>query len=170
VPNTELVIAGGPSADELARDPEARRLRHLAELCGVADRVQFRGRVGRSDLPALLRSADVAVCVPWYEPFGIVPLEAMACGVPVLASAVGGLTDTVVHGATGIHVPPRRPDLVADALNMLLADPQLRANLGAAGARRARSRYSWSRVAATTLAVYREVVATARRSSTAVMR
>lgn len=169
VRDAELVIAGGPQLDRLSDDPEAQRLMHLAREARVADRVQFRGRVGRSELPALMRSADVAVCVPWYEPFGIVPLEAMACGVPVVASAVGGLTDTVVDGVTGLHVPPRRPDRVADAVNLLLADADLRASLGAAGARRARSRYSWPRVAHATLGVYREVLASSARTSQAVM-
>ena len=68
----------------------------------------------------LLRSADVVVCTPWYEPFGIVPLEAMACGVPVVGSAVGGLLDSVVDGQTGILVPPRDPVAIARAVRSLL--------------------------------------------------
>ena len=76
---------------------------------GVGDRLVLRGRVGRDEMPALLRSADAVVCAPWYEPFGIVPLEAMACGVPVVATAVGGQIDSVVDGVTGVHVPPRDP-------------------------------------------------------------
>ena len=83
---------------------------------GVGDRLVLRGRVGRDAMPPLLRSADAVVCVPWYEPFGIVPLEAMACGVPVVASAVGGQIDSVVHGSTGVHVPPRDPAALAQAL------------------------------------------------------
>ncbi len=154
VPNAELVVAGGPDRSELEDDSEIRRLRALAETCGVADRVVFRGRVGRPDLPALLRSADAVVCVPWYEPFGIVPLEAMACGVPVVASAVGGLIDSVVDGTTGLHVPPRSPERIAEALNELLPDEDRRKAIGAAGARRARSRYSWDRVASLTLQAY----------------
>jgi D-inositol-3-phosphate glycosyltransferase len=154
VPEAELVVAGGPPAAELARDPEARRLTALAERLGVAGRVRLLGRVGRAELPALYRSADLVVNVPWYEPFGIVPLEAMACGVPVVASAVGGLVDTVVDGVTGVHVPPRRPGLVAEAVAGLLADPARRAALGAAGARRARRRYGWDRIARSTLEVY----------------
>jgi D-inositol-3-phosphate glycosyltransferase len=154
VPGAELVVAGGPEASRLADDPQACRLVALAEKLGVADRVHLLGRVDQVDLPALLRSADVVVCVPWYEPFGIVPLEAMACGVPVVASAAGGLVDTVVDGVTGLHVPARDPDRLAAAVATLLADPGRRAVLGRAGARRARRRYGWDRIARSTLEVY----------------
>jgi D-inositol-3-phosphate glycosyltransferase len=112
------------------------------------------GRVPHERVPELIRSADVVVCTPWYEPFGIVPLEAMACGVAVVVSAVGGMTDTVVHGATGVHVPPRRPDVVALALRNLLADAVRREAYGIAGVDRARVRYSWDRIAQETLAFY----------------
>jgi D-inositol-3-phosphate glycosyltransferase len=166
LPETELVVAGGPPARRLAEDPEARRLAALAERLGMAGRVRFRGQVAPGDLPALYRSADLVVCVPWYEPFGIVPLEAMACGVPVVASAVGGLVDSVVDGVAGVHVPPRRPDLLARVLAGLLADPGRRAALGAGGARRARRRYGWDRIARGTLEVYAGLTAdsTARAS------
>ncbi len=157
LPDTEVVLAGGPERGALGADPQARRLRALARRLGVADRVELRGRVARAELPALVRSADVVVCTPWYEPFGIVPLEAMACGVPVVASAVGGLIDTVVDGVTGIHVPPRRPEELAAALRALLDEPEHRRRLGAAGARRARERYGWDRVAAATLRVLHEL-------------
>jgi D-inositol-3-phosphate glycosyltransferase len=157
IPNAELVIAGGPERGRLWGDPEVRRLDRLARSRGVEERVEFRGRLERAEVPPLLRSADVVVTVPWYEPFGIVPLEAMACGVPVVATAVGGMIDTVVDGVTGIHVPPRRPDLVAEAVRRLLADPALRATLGAAGTRRARERYSWQRVADSIVETYGDV-------------
>jgi D-inositol-3-phosphate glycosyltransferase len=153
-PDTELVIAGGPELAHLDDSEEVCRLREIAEQAGVSDRVVFRGRVGRAELPHLIRSADVVVCVPWYEPFGIVPLEAMACGIPVVAAAVGGIVDTVVDGRTGVHVPPRRPDLIAEALGALLPDADRRRALGTAAAARARSRYSWDRVAAMTLQAY----------------
>ena len=158
VPDAELVIAGGPAADGLAADEEAQRLLRLAERFGVADRVRLIGAVPRPDMPALLRSADLVVCTPWYEPFGIVPLEAMACGVPVVASAVGGFLDTVVDGATGTLVPPRRPDRLAAAMRKLLSEPFWREAYGTAGVDRARSRYSWERIAAGTLAVYDDVL------------
>jgi glycosyltransferase involved in cell wall biosynthesis len=81
----------------------------------------------------------------------------MACGVPVVASAVGGLTDTVVDGVTGLHVPAREPDLLTEALGELLADAELRTALGAAGRVRAVARYSWPRVAADTMRVYQRL-------------
>jgi glycosyltransferase involved in cell wall biosynthesis len=155
---TELVVAGGPDPARVDADPEVRRLRAVAHRHGVADRVDFLGRVLREDVPALLRSADVVVTMPWYEPFGITPLEAMACGRPVVASAVGGLTDTVVDGVTGLLVPPRRPDLLASALQSLLADPLRLEGFGHAAADRVRVRYGWDRVAADTQRVYERVL------------
>jgi D-inositol-3-phosphate glycosyltransferase len=162
VPGADLLIAGGPERAALWTDPEARRLGAVAEHEGVEGRVELIGRVGRDRVPALLRSADAVVCVPWYEPFGIVPLEAMACGVPVVASAVGGMLDTVVDGATGVLVPPRRPDRLATALRDLLASPGRRARMGTAGVRRVRRLYHWDRVAALTLDAYAAALETAR--------
>jgi glycosyltransferase involved in cell wall biosynthesis len=162
LPDVELLVAGGPvdSSDAaLERDPDARRLRHAAAAAGVADRVRLLGAVSRADVPALLRSADAVVCVPWYEPFGIVPLEAMACGRPVVASAVGGIQDTVVDQVTGLLVPPRRPDALASALRTLLAAPTQALGYGIAGRDRVLARYGWDRVADATAAVYAEVLA-----------
>ncbi len=161
VPGAELIVAGGGEAPDLLSDPEAQRLSTLARGLGVADRVYLRGRVERADIPLLLRSADVVVCTPWYEPFGIVPLEAMACGVPVVVSSVGGLVDTVVDGMTGLHVPARAPRQLAHALRSLAEEPQRRSLLGRLGVERVRARYSWSRIAAETLEVYHGLVTTA---------
>jgi glycosyltransferase involved in cell wall biosynthesis len=160
LPGVELTIAGGPRADALEADPQVDRLRRLAARLGVADRVRFVGGVARDDVPALMCRADVVVTVPWYEPFGIVPLEAMACGRPVVGSAVGGLLDTVVPGVTGELVAPRRPDLLAEVLRDLLADPERRESYGRAGRERAVRRYQWSRVAASTEEVYAAVAST----------
>jgi D-inositol-3-phosphate glycosyltransferase len=166
VPDTELVVVGGPAAAGIDADPEARRLLGVAGDAGVADRVHLRGRLGRDDLPAVLRSADAVACVPWYEPFGLVAIEAMACGVPVVAAGVGGLCDTVVDGVTGLHVPPRDPGAVAAALRRVLDDPDLARRFGAAGAERARARYGWESVARATSAVYRDLATTELVAST----
>jgi glycosyltransferase involved in cell wall biosynthesis len=159
VPNAELIVAGGGERTGLDGDDEARRLQGIAAANGVALRTSFCGPVARERVPALLRSADAVVCVPWYEPFGIVPLEAMACGIPTIVSAVGGLVDTVVDCVTGFHVPPRDPAALARALNTLRINRVARAAMGRSGAERVRTRYSWSRVAAETSEVYRSVAA-----------
>jgi glycosyltransferase involved in cell wall biosynthesis len=158
VPDTELVIAGGPDQGRLADDPEACRLRELAQRSGVADRVHLLGQVSRAEMPGLLRSADLVVCTPWYEPFGIVPLEAMACGRPVVAAAVGGLIDTVVDGVTGELVPPKRPEVLATTVRRLLDNPAQREAYGVAGMDRAHSRYSWDRIAIDILRVYEKAL------------
>ncbi|WP_033438109.1 glycosyltransferase [Saccharothrix sp. NRRL B-16314] len=152
LPDAELVIAGGPV--DVDTDPEAQRLAAHAERVGVRHRLVLAGQVSRDAMPELLRSADVVACVPWYEPFGIVPLEAMACGVPVVASAVGGLTDTVVDGVTGVLVPPRDPAALSRALHSLLVDRARREACGIAGLDRVGVRYTWDRVAEDTERVY----------------
>ena len=154
IPRAELVIIGGPESPNLDFDPEACRLRDLAARLGVARRLHLYGSVDRADMPALLRSADVVVCSSSHEPSGAVALEAMACGVPVVASAVGAMVDTVVHDVTGRLVPPNDPDRLADAVNLLLRDSFLRQSFGASGRDRTKARYSWDRVAADTLRVY----------------
>lgn len=166
----ELVIVGGPARAELANDSEAQHLLRLATQLGVADRVRLHGAVTRDEMPALLRSADVVACTPWYEPFGIVPLEAMACGVPVVATAVGGMRDTVVDDVTGRLVPPKDAAALGDSLAALLADRDRRKALGAAGRERARSRYTWDRVAADTERVYEKVAPVRREVSTPTQR
>ncbi len=154
LPESELLIIGGPPKPQLRRDREYRRLAKHAKQLGVTGQVKFCGRAGHQDMPALLRSADLVVCVPWYTSSGLVPLEAMACGTPVVASAVGGHTDTVVDGTTGVLVPPRQPQVLARRIRELLASPMLRQGYGIAGADRARARYSWPRIAQETVTGY----------------
>ena len=157
VPDTELLIAGGPPEPMTDDDPEVARFRAMADRAGVADRVTFLGALQRDDVPTLMRSADAVLCCPWYEPFGLVAVEAMACGVPVVVSAVGGLAETVVDGVTGLHVPPRSPSAVAGALRRLLGDRREARRMGRAGARRSQ-RFGWDRIAAETLGAYQDAV------------
>lgn len=154
LPDVELVVAGGPPVDGLDKDPEAVRLKALAAQLGVAERVRLIGQVGHDDVPGLIRSADVVVTTPWYEPFGIVPLEVMACGRPLVGSAVGGLLDSVEDGVTGVLVPPRDHTAVAGAVRGLLADPDRMRRLGLAARRRAVQLYDWTRVAQATEQAY----------------
>jgi len=155
VPNADLVIVGG-SADP--DDPQAHRLLEHAVQHGVAGRVQLAGAVPPGCVAQWYRSADVLVAAPWYEPFGLTPLEAMACGVPVVASAVGGLLDTVVDGVTGTLVPPRNPRALGAAVRALLNDPIVRRSCGSAALDRARSCYSWARAATQLETVYADVL------------
>ncbi|MCG5441858.1 glycosyltransferase [Micromonospora sp. NIE79] len=162
VPDAECVVVGGPPEGLLETDPYARRLRALAESCGVADRVHLVGAVPREEMGRWYRSADLLVAAPWYEPFGLTPLEAMACGVPVVGTAVGGIRDTVVDGTTGDLVPARDPHALATAIQGLLDDRIRRFAYATAARERARERYSWAATAERLVEVYSEVAAVRR--------
>ena len=160
VPGTELMIVGGPARDRLSSDTAYRALAAVSGSLGLSDRVTFTGRVSRDTLPALLRSADLVVSTCAYEPSGVTSLEAMACGTPVMAPPTGGHQDAVVDGTTGVIIPPGRPALLAQRIRQLLAQPLLMEAYGVAAADRVRSRYSWDRIAAETLAVYDRTLGT----------
>jgi len=150
LPGVQLMVAGGPGRAGLAGDPEYQRLSRLAAELGVAGQVDFIGQISHDELPSVIASAALVVSAPWYEPFGIVPLEAMACAVPVVATAVGGMLDTVEPGRTGELVPPRQPVALAAALRRLLEHPERRRELGRQARQRVLQRYTWSAVAAAT--------------------
>jgi glycosyltransferase involved in cell wall biosynthesis len=159
--DAELVIVGGSTDPD---DPQTHKLSELAARCGVADRVHLAGPVAPEEVADWYRSADVLVAAPWYEPFGLTPLEAMACGVPVIATAVGGLLDTVVDGLTGDLVPPHDPDALGRALAALLDDDLRRLSYATAALDRARRNYSWTRAATHLEAVYADVLRRTRAS------
>ncbi len=161
--DARLVIAGGNSADPATdRTPELERLAGIAQAEGVADRVEFIGRCDRDRLRTVYSAADVFVTTPWYEPFGITPVEAMACACPVVGAAVGGIQDTVVDGRTGFLVPPNDPEALAERLLRLAANPALGQRMGRAGLARARALFTWERVAQALLDVYRRAAVCAR--------
>jgi D-inositol-3-phosphate glycosyltransferase len=160
-----LIVGGAHREPDPASDPELRRLMTIAADLGVADRVTFAGSRGRDELVDHYRAADVFVSAPWYEPFGITPLEAMACAIPVVGSAVGGIRWTVVHGETGLLVPPRDPGAIADALARVLADPLLAERMGAEGLRRVHRSFTWQRVSREMAGLYETVLGRARRTS-----
>ncbi|MDH6516508.1 D-inositol-3-phosphate glycosyltransferase [Streptomyces sp. SAI-135] len=154
VPDAELLVAGGPEPALLLAEPETERLCSIARECGVADRVTLLGGVSRTRMPALMSEADLVLSVPRYEPFGIVPVEAMACGTPVVATAVGGQLDTVADGVTGVLVPPDEDHDLGATVRELLDDPDRLARYGVAGRRRVLARYTWDRVADGVTRVY----------------
>jgi D-inositol-3-phosphate glycosyltransferase len=154
VPGAELLLVGGPPLGQLGNDPGYRAVAKLARQLGVHDRFICTGQVSQADMPALMRSADALVSLTTSEPFAVVPLEAMACGLPVIASDPGTSRDTVIDGVTGYLVPQAGPAQLAARIRQLLASPLLGEGLGIAAASRAQARYSWERVSQETLAVY----------------
>ncbi|MEE8370459.1 MAG: glycosyltransferase [Dehalococcoidia bacterium] len=148
-----LLAVGG---DDKETDRQAV-LRTLVDELGIGDRVSFMNAVPHDDLPLYYNAADVCVVPSHYESFGLVALEAMACGVPVVASRVGGLRETVQDGLTGYLVPWSCPQPFAERLELLLNDARLRRRLGRE-ARIAAERFRWSEVATRVEDVYHDLV------------
>jgi len=137
-----LLIVGG---DEHAAGYR-RALRRQAREAGVLDRVRFVEATPQERLPLFYNAADVCVAPSFYESFGLVPIEAMACGTPVVASRVGGLTGTVRHGENGFLIPWRRAEAFAARINQILGDAELRARMSRAALATA-TRFRWPAVA-----------------------
>ncbi len=148
------VIGGSPDADQ---DVEMSRLKSLRQELGLDEMVTFLGARDQDTLQYYYSAADVVIMPSHYESFGMVALEAMACGTPVIASEVGGLAFLVKHGRTGFHVPDREPRQLADRILALIDDPQLRERLGRQ-AREYAQAYAWPKIADRILDVYAEVV------------
>jgi phosphoheptose isomerase len=126
--------------------------------------VTFVGRRDRHELATYYNAADVFISTPWYEPFGITPLEAMACGTPVIGSNVGGIKFSVRDGETGYLVPPNDPDALAGRIAHLYHHPTLLSVLGRQAARRAADLFTWERVVAGLSIVYDDVLSATRRT------
>ena len=158
--DARMIVVGG-EADEPDPEltPELGRLAELARQEGVAGKVTFAGRKGRDDLKYYYSAADIFTTVPWYEPFGITPLEAMACGTPVVGSNVGGIKFSVRDGETGYLVAPNDPVALAERMAHLYRHPKLLALFGRQAIGRANALFTWQQVAASVAAVYEQVVA-----------
>ncbi len=148
VPHIKLLIVGGSDEKpDFDRDPEFRRLKALAEAEGVEGQVIFTGRRNRKQLKYYYEAADFFISTPWYEPFGITPLEAMACGTPVIGSDVGGIKHTVRHGETGFLVPPHNPEALAAAVKTGISCPEKYGELCRNALKRVNENFTWSFVA-----------------------
>ncbi len=153
------IIGGEPDTEQL--DHEMERLQAMREKLGIGDVVTFLGKRDQDILPYYYSAAEVCVVPSHYESFGMVALEAMACGTPVIASRVGGLTFTVKDGSTGFLVPDDDPRPLAGRLSLLLTDESLRRTMGHQATQLAK-RYGWSIVAGQVVALYRELITRAR--------
>jgi D-inositol-3-phosphate glycosyltransferase len=143
----KLMIGGGSCpgrSDGIERD----RIEAIVTELGLTDITVFPGRLDQTALPTYYAAADVCVVPSHYEPFGLVPIEAMACRTPVVASNVGGLQFTVVPEVTGLLVPPKDEDAFAQAIDRILQDPLWRDQLGQTGRHRVEIAFSWDSVAA----------------------
>ncbi len=156
---TLLVVGGETREPDPSATPEIAELQKLAAQLGIAEHVRFIGKRQPDELRYYYSAGDVVVTTPWYEPFGLTPLEAMACGRPVIGSAVGGITSTVVNGETGFLVPPRDPEALADRLQQLLNQPELCRRMGLLARKRVKREFTWSIVAMRTGALYETLMA-----------
>lgn len=161
LPEITLLIVGGESVEPNPQaTPEIGELQRLAAELGISKHVRFVGKRQQDELHYYYSAGDVAVSTPWYEPFGLTPLEAMACGRPMIGSAVGGLTYTIVDGETGFLVPPRDPGQLAMRFHKLLTQPTLREQMGDAARLRVEQEFTWPIVALRTASLYEKVVST----------
>lgn len=158
VPVRLLIVGGNAEQPDPVATPELGRLMALARELGIEQCVTFTGQRQRGQLRYYYSAADVFVTTPWYEPFGITPVEAMACGTPVVGTAVGGIKTTVVDGETGYLVPPNDPERLAERLFALYQNPHMAQRMGWAGMRRAYQHFTWRSVAANIAAVYENVL------------
>lgn len=158
--SARLVIVGGESEDpDPNLTPEIGRLQSVARAEGVEDRVTFIGRRHRDVLNYYYSAADIFVTMPWYEPFGITPVEAMAAGTPVVGANVGGIKFTVRDGETGYLVPAKDHQVLAERLAYLYHNPKILGRLRHHAIRRANDLFTWHSVANAMAALYEEVLA-----------
>jgi D-inositol-3-phosphate glycosyltransferase len=152
-----MVIGGDPEANEGGKSSEMARIQALREQYNLQDLVVFAGKRSQETLPYYYSAAEAVVVPSHYESFGMVALEAMACGTPVVASEVGGLAYLVQDGITGFTVPVDEPQALADRLYQLLDDEKLRTQMSKQAVEAAQD-YSWWNITSRLMAVYREVL------------
>ena len=141
-----MIVGGEGDPHYFETDPEINRLKAIAAEEGVIDFITFAGRKSRDELKYYYSAADVFITTPWYEPFGITPLEAMACGIPVIGANVGGIKYSVADGVTGFLVPPNDPQALANKAGILLNDEKLMAVMKKNALQRVNSIFTWRNV------------------------
>lgn len=157
---TRLVVVGGESPlPDPEKTPEIGRLQALTAKLGLQDRVTFVGQREREVLKYFYSAADLFVTTPWYEPFGITPLEAMACGTPVIGSNVGGIKFTVRDGETGYLVSPKAAGELCDRMAFLYRHPDILNLFGRQALRHVTRQFTWPKVASALASIYESVLA-----------
>ncbi|GCF07517.1 glycosyltransferase [Dictyobacter arantiisoli] len=155
----KLLIVGGETVEpDPVVTPEIGVLQKLAAELGISEHLHFIGKRQQDVLCYYYGAGDVVVTTPWYEPFGLTPLEGMACGRPVIGSAVGGITYTVVDNKTGFLIPPKNPAALAQRLQQLLQAPELCLSMGQTARQRVEQSFSWSTTALHTAIVYADLL------------
>ena len=156
-----LIIVGGDTDEPNAsRTPEIGRLMEIAKEIGVADLITFVGRKSREQLKYYYNAADIFISTPWYEPFGITPIESMACGTPVIGSEVGGIKFSIINEKTGFLIPPKSPSILADKIKDLLGDDRLLSHFSENSIRRVNSFFTWDTIAQSVDTLYERVLYT----------
>jgi glycosyltransferase involved in cell wall biosynthesis len=156
--HAKLIVVGGETEDALKTCPEMTRLQDIAHKNNIQDSIHFAGRKPRSELKYYYAAADIFVSTPWYEPFGITPLEAMACGTPVIGSNVGGIKYSVLDGETGALVPPDNPNALAVKMDELLADKPRLKQMSKNAIKRVNRHFTWANVAKKVNELYRTIL------------
>ena len=159
IKSIKLLIVGGKSEQLTTSDcPEYRRLSELAADLGVHTDVIFTGRRARAYLKFYYAAADIFITTPWYEPFGITPLEAMACGTPVIGSDVGGIKYSVANGSTGTLVPPENPQALAKAISEMVQCPGRLKEFSKNSLKRVNRHFTWEKVTESIGIVYNNIL------------
>jgi D-inositol-3-phosphate glycosyltransferase len=156
-PHYLAIIGGDPEGHPERDTDEMGRLQALCKSLGLDDIVLFLGKRGQDTLPYYYSAAEVVVMPSHYESFGMVALEAMACGTPVIASRVGGLAYLVQEGETGFFVPSQDPEALAEKLRLMFVDHEMRARMGTQAVAYAQ-RFRWEVIADEIAAVYRQMI------------
>jgi D-inositol-3-phosphate glycosyltransferase len=154
-----LIIGGEASTSEDQMSHEMARLMEVRDELGLQSYVEFLGKRPQDSLPYYYSAAEIVVVPSHYESFGMVALEAMACGTPVVASQVGGLAYLVQDGVTGFHVPDQEPKAMEESLMKILGDEKLHAAMSDHAAEYAVN-YAWSNIASQMQNIYQDLINT----------
>jgi len=158
--STRLLLVGGDFENpDISDNAELNRLKSIVKSEGIGHAVTFTGRKDRNVLKYYYSAADVFVTTPWYEPFGITPLESMACGTPVIGSNVGGIKYSVEDGKTGFLVPPEDAALLADRIRNILSDDNMRQSMRIESIKRVNTMFTWQKVAMLIREQYKRIIA-----------